>query len=330
MKGKLLIMLVITCVCSLWANAVNVDDLILTPDSIVAVRDSIKKEVFREKIKKDSIGEVLLHTKKSDGYDSLVKVVVSHSPITKLENEQNRVIVGQDTISVILPGKNYSRYDRGLLNYLFVPRGQWILGATASFGEFDTEDVRLLSFMKDFNFKGKMMSVNPYAGYFFRSNQCAGVKLGYSKNTFELGSLSVDFDDDINFTLKNVEYSSKNYSASVFYRFYVGLDNNRRFALFNETDLKFSAGYGKFLRYYNDEPRDTRTTTNEISLNFSPGLCIFVHEYVSFNMSFGVFGFYFKNEKQTTNSVEAGKRFSSGANFKFNIFNLNMGIAVHI
>jgi hypothetical protein len=25
-----------------------------------------------------------------------------------------------------------------------------------------------------------------------------------------------------------------------------------------------------------------------------------------------------------------GKRFSSGANFKFNVFNLNMGIAVHI
>lgn len=287
-----------------------------TPDSLLFITDSI--------------GKILHHTKKTDGPDSLVNVVITHKPTTKFNLDNDRVIVGKDTISIILPGKNYSRYDRGLLNFLFIPRGQWIIGATASFSEFDTEDVRLLSFMKDLNFKGKSMSVNPYAGYFFRSNQCAGIKLGFSRNIFELGSLSVDFDDDINFSLKDVEYASDNYSASLFYRFYVGLDNNRRFSLFNEVDLKVAAGYGKFIRYYNDEPRDTRTKSTELSLNFSPGLCIFVHEHVSFNMSFGVFGFYFKNENQTTNSIEEGKRFSSGANFKFNIFNLNMGIAVHI
>lgn len=280
----------------------------------------------------DSVAEVLHDTKQVVGSDSIVKVVIPHTPIVELdaENNLNKVIVGNDTVSVILPGKNYSRFDRGLLNYLFVPRGQWIFGATASYGEFNTEDVRLLSFMKDFDFKGKTMSVHPYGAYFFRSNQCAGLKLGFSRNIFDLESLSVDFDEDINFTLKNIEYSTDNYSAALFYRFYVGLDNNRRFAVFNEVDLKFAAGYGKFIREYNGEPRDTRTKSTEVNLNFSPGLCIFVHDYVSFNMSFGVFGFYFKNEKQTTNTVEEGKRFSSGANFKFNIFNLNMGIAVHI
>lgn len=241
-----------------------------------------------------------------------------------------KVIVGGDTVNVILPGKNYSRFDRGLYNYLFIPKNQWVFGATASYSEFDADDVQLLSLIKDFNFKGKSVSVNPYGAYFFRSNQAAGVKLGYSKSTLDLGSLSVDFDEDMNFTLKNVLYEVQNYSASVFYRYYVGLDNNRRFAVFNEVDLKFAAGHGKFVRYYNDEPRDTRTDSKEISLNFSPGLCIFVHEYVSFNVSFGVFGLYLRNEKQTTNNIEEGKRFSSGANFKFNVFNLNMGIAVHI
>lgn len=305
----------------MWRKTLILNIIIVTALSINA--NTTNSLLFEP----DSIGEILHHTKKIDGLDSLVNIVIAHKP-THLEDE--RVIVGKDTINVILPGKNYSRYDRGLLNFLFIPRGQWIIGATASFSEFNTEDIRLLSFMKDLNFNGKSMSVNPYAGYFFRSNQCAGIKLGFSRNIFELGRLSVDFDDDINFNLKDIEYSSDNYSASLFYRFYVGLDNNRRFALFNEVDLKLTAGYGKFLRYYNDEPRDTRTKTSEVSLNFSPGLCVFVHKYVSFNMSFGVFGFYFKNENQTTNSVEEGKRFSSGANFKFNIFNLNMGIAVHI
>ena len=275
---------------------------------------------------------VIPETKRVVAGDSIVSMIVPHAPIVVKDsiNDHSRVVVGKDTISVILPGKNYSRFDRGLLNYLFVPKGQWVIGATASYGEFDAEDVRVLSFMKDFDFNGKSMSVKPYAAYFYRSNQCVGLKLGFSRDIFKLGSLSVDFDDDINFTLKDVEYSSENYAAALFYRFYVGLDNNRRFAVFNEVDLAVSAGYGKFLRYYNEEPRDTRTKSTEVNLNFSPGLCIFVHEHVSFNMSFGVFGLYFKNEKQTTNSVEEGKRFSSGANFKFNIFNLNMGIAVHI
>lgn len=292
-----------------------------TSDSTAVATDSVP-----------GMGRIIPESKKKVGNDSIMAVEVQHEPIFVKDStgDHGRVIVGKDTISVILPGKNYSRFDRGLLNYLFVPRGQWMIGATASYGEFDTEDVRVLSLMKDFNFNGKTMSVKPYAAYFYRSNQCAGMKLSFTRNLFELASLSVDFDDDINFTLKDVEYTSDNYSAALFYRLYIGLDNNRRFAVFNEVDLAFAAGYGKFLRYYNGEPRDTRTKSTEVNLSFSPGLCIFVHERVSFNMSFGVFGLYFKNEKQTTNSVEEGSRFSSGANFKFNIFNLNMGIAVHI
>ena len=257
-------------------------------------------------------------------------VVIPNSKKVVQGDSLAKVIVKGDTVSVILPGKNYSRFDRGLYNHLFVPKGQWMFGATASYSEFNTDDVQLLSFLKDFNFKGKSVSVNPYGAYFFRSNQSAGVKLGYSKDILDLGSLSIDIDEDMSFALKNLLYETQNYSASLFYRHYVGLDNNRRFAVFNEVDLRFAAGHGKFVRYYNNEPRDTRTDTKEVSLNFSPGLCIFVHDYVSLNVSFGVFGVYLKSEKQTTNNTEVGTRFSSGANFKFNVFNLNMGIAVHI
>lgn len=53
-------------------------------------------------------------------------------------------------------------------------------------------------------------------------------------------------------------------------------------------------------------------------------------DYVSFNISFGVFGVKLHHERQRTNEVEEGSRFSSGANFKFNIFNINFGMAVYI
>lgn len=43
-------------------------------------------------------------------------------------------------------------------------------------------------------------------------------------------------------------------------------------------------------------------------------------------MSFGVAGFKYRWEKQRDESGEVGKRNSSGANFKINLFNINIGI----
>lgn len=94
--------------------------------------------------------------------------------------------------------------------------------------------------------------------------------------------------------------------------------------------MSFASGSGQFKRNYDGQPRDTRTITTEARLNFSPGLCVFIHDNISFNVSFGVFGLYLKNEKQKTNNVEEGSRFTSGANFKFNLFNISLGLGVHI
>ena len=243
---------------------------------------------------------------------------------------QERVIVGNDTVRLIIPERNFGRYDRGLFNFLFIPKGKWAFGLTASYGEFDTEDVQVLSFLKDFNFKGSMFSLSPSVSYFVRHNMAVGMKLGYSRNKFTLGSLSVDIDDDINFSLRDVDYHTEDYSASVFLRRYIGLDNSRRFAIYNDVELKFSSGNGTFTRLYNDEPKETRTLTTKASLNFSPGVCVFIQEYVSFNISFGVFGVNYTRETQRTDGVNEGSRSGLGASFKFNLLNLNMGVAVHI
>ena len=74
--------------------------------------------------------------------------------ISGFNPEEDLVIVGSDTISILLPERNLGRYDRGLFNYLFIPKGQWAFGLTASYGEFNSEDVEVLSVIKDFNFKG--------------------------------------------------------------------------------------------------------------------------------------------------------------------------------
>lgn len=241
-----------------------------------------------------------------------------------------RVIVGGDTVGVIIPQTNYGRYDRGLYNFLFIPKGQWSFGLMASYGEFNTNDVQLLSVIDNLDLKIKAYSLKPSIAYFFRNNQSIGVRFNYTRQELDLGGLSVDFSDDINFAISDVSYYSTTYTSAITYRNYVGLSTERRFGVFNEVELAFGGGSSRFKRYYDGEMRDTRTNIMSASLNFSPGVCVFIMDNVCFNVSFGVFGLNFKHERQTTNGIDEGSRFASGANFKFNIFNINFGIGVCI
>ena len=110
----------------------------------------------------------------------------------------------------------------------------------------------------------------------------------------------------------------------------MGLTRKGRFGVYNEVELAFSSGNSDFDRPFNGEMRRTHTTNMEARLTFSPGVCVFIMENVSFNLSFGVFGFYLRNEKQTENGISSGNRFTSGANFRINLFNLAFGIGIHI
>jgi hypothetical protein len=251
-------------------------------------------------------------------------------PDTVISELDEKVIVGNDTVSIIIPQRNFGRYDRGLYNYLFIPKGQWMFGLTASYGEFSADDVEVLQAISDLDFKGKQYAIRPTIGYFIRNNQAVGIKFAYTRGEADLGSLNFNAGEDLSFNLHDISYYSSKYTIGVYYRNYVGLGRSKRFAVFNEVSLDFGSGSSRFKRYYGDDLSDTRTNITEASLNFSPGVCVFIMENLSFNVSFGVFGLHMTKESQITNGDDEGSRFSSGANFRFNLFNINFGIGVHI
>ena len=257
--------------------------------------------------------------------------VVRKSEVASTRRDSiEQIIINGDTIASILPERNFGRFDRGLFNYIFIPKGKWGFGLTASYGELDTENSQILSLLKDVNFKGKMYSIKPYISCFFRHNQSLGLRFNYSRGIADLSRLSMDFSEDMSFSLRDVSYYQQSLTVSAFYRTYVGLDPSGRFGIFSDVDLGFGSGSSRFKRLYNGEPKDTRTLTTQGTLNFSPGVCVFLQDYVSFNLSFGVFGLNWRKENQSTNGVDEGSRITSGANFRFNIFNINFGLMVVI
>lgn len=267
-------------------------------------------------------------------FKAIEKIV--NSKKIKVDTTQNldflyeTVIVDKDTVPIVLPQKNYGRYDRGLFNFLFIPKKQWALGLTASYGEFSSEDIQIFDVLSNIDVELKGYSIKPSVAYFFRHNQSIGLRFDYTHIFGAIHDLYFEFDDDINFNLSGVSYKSNTYSMALFYRNYVGLGRNGRFAIFNEVALNLGGGRSVFTRNYAGVPKVTTTDIFSTSLEFSPGLCVFIQEYVSFNISFGVFGLTYKHEKQNTDGVDEGVRNTSGANFRFNIFNINFGIGIHI
>lgn len=241
-----------------------------------------------------------------------------------------KVIVEGDTTNLILRDRNIGRFDRGLFNYLFIPKNNWQFGVTASYGEFSSDDLKMFDLLDNFDFKGHTFSIKPYISYFVKDNFSIGMRIVYTNGKADLGRLKVDFDDDLSFDISDVRYRNESLAAAIFARQYIGLSRNGRFGVFNELELAFASGNSDFRRNYDGKPKTTTTTYSDLRLNFSPGVCVFINEYVSFNIAFAVVGFYLKNEKQSVDGEYSGNRFTSGANFKFNIFNINFGLGIHL
>lgn len=235
-----------------------------------------------------------------------------------------------DSIPMALPTKRLGRYDRKLYNWLIYPRGLWHIGLTANYGELNTEDMEILSLINDIDLHGKIYSIKPSVSYFLRNNLCVGLRLAFTKGDMGINSFKVDIDEDMNFNLHDIKYTSDSYSAAVFLQQYFGLSRRGRFAVFNEAEVSVGTGSSHFIRPFDGNIRDTRTKTQSFNINYSPGVSIMMMKNAAFNLSFGIFGFHLKNEKQWENGEESGSRFTSGINFRFNLFNINFGVSIII
>lgn len=235
-----------------------------------------------------------------------------------------------DSIHMALPTKRLGRFDRKLYNWLIYPKGLWHIGLTANYGELSTEDSEFLSLVTDVDLKGKIYSIKPSVSYFLRNNLCVGMRLAFTRGEMAINSFNVDIDEDMSFDLHDIAYTSDSYSAAIFLQQYFGLSRRGRFAVFNEVEVAYGNGSNHFIRPFDGQMRDTRTNSQNFNINYSPGVSIMMMKNAAFNLSFGIFGFHLKNEKQWENGEESGSRFTSGINFRFNIFNINFGVAIII
>ncbi len=84
--------------------------------------------------------------------DDVLRLLDGHSKVVddmnKLDLEEQTIHKG-DTVPMVLKSVNLGRYDRGLSNFLYIPKGVWSIGLTASYGELGTEDLDIFGLLSE-------------------------------------------------------------------------------------------------------------------------------------------------------------------------------------
>ncbi len=219
------------------------------------------------------------------------------------------------------------KFSRGIENRTFVPKGYWIAGGTFSYSENRADDYEFLV-IEDIDGSNYSFKVSPYVGYFFNDNLCVGGRFTYSRSMIKLNSTSLNISEDLDFDIDNFYTLQHIYSGSVFFRNYISLGENKRFAIFNEVRLTAGGGEGKQMSG-SDEVKGHYQDIFQMELGIIPGITAFIAENVAIEASVNVLGFSYKKYDQVRNQVYEGSFESSNVDFKVDILSVNIGIAFY-
>lgn len=237
-------------------------------------------------------------------------------------------LLGPGEVRFQLPTKPDKVFRRVGKTRLFVPKGQWMLGGSVAFNNHNLKNYQFLV-IKDWEGEGYTSNVKAAIGYTIRDNMTVGLKLGYNRTYIDMKSLNLDLGADLTFDVNDLYVVSQMYSGTLFMRNYLSIAQSRRFALFNDVELRYGHGTGKWINGMGDDLTGTYHKISDFEIGFCPGLLVFMNNNVGFEVSAEMLGFQVRHTSQLTNQVETGSRRKTGAKFGVNLFSIKMGATVY-
>ena len=226
-------------------------------------------------------------------------------------------------------GRRLQRVDRDALKAVFIPKGQWMLGGSVNFQEWDTDNINLLV-LKNMDVEGHIFSASPYFGYFVANNIAIGARYNYLRNYFYMGNFDLNLGEDFNISLEDLYYLEHKHEASAFLRTYMPLGKSNVFGFFGEIRGTYAYANGKNSTGSGAEFDGSYEHVHSLQLSFCPGMTAFVTDFMAVEASIGVMGLKYRWKDQKTNQVEKGSSKMGGANFKFNLFSVNLGMTFYL
>lgn len=223
---------------------------------------------------------------------------------------------------------NAQKFDRGIdrdNKVVFIPKGSWQVGGTASYRNYNFDDYKFLV-AEDIKGKAYILSLSPYATYFFSDNLGAGLRFSYKRNMFQLDDLSVQLAEDMGLSVSDYYNVQHSYYGAAIFRSYISIAGNTRFGFFNEIRLNAGGGQGKFVSGIGETAEGSYHDTLELGVGLTPGLTAFITNNFAVEASIGVLGFNYKKISQIKNQVYESSFSTSGADFKIDIMAVNLSL----
>lgn len=225
--------------------------------------------------------------------------------------------------------RRINRVDRNLMRLVFIPKGQWMAGATFNYQEWDIDNLNLLV-LKNMDFEAYSFSASPYVGYFVKNNIAVGGRYNYHRDHVYLGQFDLNLGEDFNISLEDLYYLGHTHEATGFVRTYMSLGRANIFGFFSEMRATYAYSVSKNRTGTGKDVEGSFDRAHTLQLTFCPGMTAFVTDFMAVEASIGVMGFKYSWKNQHTNHVEQGKSHSGGANFKFNLLSINIGMTFYL
>ncbi len=221
------------------------------------------------------------------------------------------------------------KFQRGLEQISFVPKGQWITGVSVSYSQ-SSQDNYQFFIIENLNGDSYTFKVSPMVMFAFKDNLAAGGRFAYSRTRTSLDEARVVLDSETDYTVENLYSINHSYYFTGALRNYISLGHSRRFGLFNELQFQIGGGQSKLCKGTGTDFTGTYSRNFSIDVGLAPGMVMFLNNYSAIEVNVGVLGFSYTDSKATTDQIYVANTNSKSANFKINLFSITFGVVFYL
>lgn len=233
------------------------------------------------------------------------------------------------TLTFSLSSTAQEKFVRGLEQYSFIPRGQWITGVSVSYSQSNSSNYQFLV-IEGLNSDSYTFKVSPMVMYCFKDNLAAGGRMAYKRTLMRVDKAKFVLASDTDYSIDNLYSLSHSYSGMAAFRNYISFGDNKRFGLFNEVQLQLGGSQSKLCNGSGDDLTGTYERSFDLDIGLAPGMIMFLNNYSAIEVNVGVLGFSYTSTKSTTDQIYVAHRNYQTANFQVNLFSITFGVAFYL
>lgn len=230
--------------------------------------------------------------------------------------------------SIPVASAQKKKIDRGIEKQIFVPRGTIFVGGTFNYNDLGSGDFKFLLF-DNLSTSAYLLGAKAFVGYAFRNDIAAGLSFDYSRTRVAIDNVDIALSEDMVFAIKDYYTIQQVYTATAFLRTYINIGSSKRFGLFNDLKFSFGGGQGKIMTGKGEALSGTYEKIQNVGLLVSPGITVFMTDFMSVEASIGIMGLKYSRTEQITDQVYQGHWESFNASFKINLLSVGLGMAFY-